>query len=306
MECCSRNKAVSGCLIFAALYMLSGVTMTTTGILAMIRLPIIFKTGSVIWAGILVTGMGLLTVAIIVCKRNHDYRKAVALLLVSVVVLVVCFINLILFEMMEWKEIFGPRLELVNPHQTDLTAIFFAHLVSLVSTVVGLVSSLVGSIYICCVVMTDCNAMDSKNIDQTYGDPEMCKHKYLTTSPPRFGDPSPRSVSGRVQNVGRLSSWSFEGPVSVTNRASLCETSAVLSDVTEEFEKSVCQVENASPVVYPSGRLETITECTAESSSVVGIVPEQFQDAAPPRREINVGHKFTKKYSPLEILSTRL
>lgn len=49
-----------------------------------------------------------------------------------------------------------------------------------------------------------------------------------TTSPPRFGDPSPRSVSGRVQNVGRLSSWSFEGPVSATNRASLCETSAVL------------------------------------------------------------------------------
>lgn len=53
------------------------------------------------------------------------FLQAVALLLVSVVVLVVCFINLILFEMMEWKEIFGPRLELVNPHQTDLTAIFF-------------------------------------------------------------------------------------------------------------------------------------------------------------------------------------
>ncbi|KAJ8038411.1 hypothetical protein HOLleu_15833 [Holothuria leucospilota] len=164
-----------------------------------------------------------------------------ALLLLSVVVLIVCFINLILFEITEWKYMFGPSLDPTTSGETDANNIYYAHLICLVSTIIGLVSSLVGSVYICFVLINHSEKY-GKDMDQMFGDPEMCKHKYITTSPPNFGDPSPSPSKEGEQRKGRSSSWTYEGPTISSDL--MHEFSVALSDVSEESEpRTVAHIE---------------------------------------------------------------
>ncbi|XP_033096929.1 uncharacterized protein LOC117101157 [Anneissia japonica] len=141
-----RDRTICGLACFAIAYVVAGALMATLGIRIVLEYPL-FKTGSVIWGGILVFATGVYILALCNCMEYLNKLKVAVILAMQILVCAVCIANVSILKCVEWKY-FNGAFQNKNEILADKNnVIYIAYLLTLVGTVIGLVSSIFGIIY---------------------------------------------------------------------------------------------------------------------------------------------------------------
>ncbi|XP_071946999.1 uncharacterized protein [Antedon mediterranea] len=138
----SRDWTICGLACFAFSYVVAGALMASPGIRVVLEYPL-FKTGSVIWGGILVFAIGLYILGLCRCMEYINKLKVAVILIMQILVCAVCIANIPILKCVEWEYFTGKNEDLIE----DNNVIYIAYLLTLVGTVIGLVSSIFGILY---------------------------------------------------------------------------------------------------------------------------------------------------------------
>ncbi|XP_038046840.1 uncharacterized protein LOC119721040 [Patiria miniata] len=151
-DCLSNRLVVLGVALFAALYLLAGAMMAAVGLVAFLKMPVLFSTGCIIWVGFVVFLCGAVLFLMSVCNKEVSLHKSYLMILLCLTVLLVSIANIVLIETIEWN---GVRVEKVSQdidetmmEASNSLTIFLTYLLGLLGSVIGLVASFFGMIYI--------------------------------------------------------------------------------------------------------------------------------------------------------------
>ncbi|XP_072176739.1 uncharacterized protein [Diadema setosum] len=158
MDRMDKPLVVLGCTLFGGLDIIAAIGLVTVGVYATLEEGIVFSLKTPLWIGGAIFVGGALIVGIALCG-THSYKKNLTMLVVSGVASVLCSAGVMMLEFAEKAVIFessGPSLigdrdfeaeEIVWP------SFYIIYLVCLVSNVIGLVSSVLGFLYIYCLLV---------------------------------------------------------------------------------------------------------------------------------------------------------
>ncbi|XP_022084138.1 uncharacterized protein LOC110975726 [Acanthaster planci] len=151
-DCLSNRLVVLGVALFAALNLIAGAMMASVGLVAFLRMPDLFTTGCIIWAGFVVFLCGALLLLMSICNKDVSLHKSYVMMVLSLTVLIVSVANIVLIEIVEWEVVRGRKTsqdtdEDLPDAGNDLT-IFLTYLLGLLGSVIGLVASFLGTVYI--------------------------------------------------------------------------------------------------------------------------------------------------------------
>ncbi|XP_033643413.1 uncharacterized protein LOC117303353 [Asterias rubens] len=146
-----NRMVVLGMSLFAALYLLAGSMMAVVGIVAVHLIPHLFKTGSVIWVGVLVFVIGVVLLLLSVCTQHVSIIQSYIMFLLCLLVLIFTIVNIVLMEIVEWDYLEVKKAADASDddlRKSENSLIFLSYLLGLLGSVIGLVASFFGTIYV--------------------------------------------------------------------------------------------------------------------------------------------------------------
>ncbi|XP_030854072.1 uncharacterized protein LOC100892550 [Strongylocentrotus purpuratus] len=150
-----KLSAIFGLSLFGTLSVISAIGLVTVGIYAILEEGIVLSIKTPLWVGGAVFIGGILTIGIALCGKI-SYLKSLILIVISGASFLLCFASMLLLEFAEKMSIFLPaRHDHSGPVSMDTRwrSPYVIYLVYLVSSVVGMVSALVGFLYIYCLLI---------------------------------------------------------------------------------------------------------------------------------------------------------
>ncbi|XP_041482064.1 uncharacterized protein LOC121429187 [Lytechinus variegatus] len=202
-----KLSAVFGVSIFGILSVISAIGLVTVGVYAIMEEGIVLGIKTPLWVGGAVFIGGILTIGIAICGKI-SYLKSLILLVITVTSFLLCSASLLLLEFAEKSSIFQLSSKQVDngaiTRQTLWRSPYVIYLIYLICSVVGMVTAVVGFLYVYCILIAPVRNQQWKSyqtqIQTQTRNRDQVQDQYTRTKYTFKNKPSPKEHEGKVKS----------------------------------------------------------------------------------------------------------